>query len=213
MSRQFDGPATRVMTMSAPRWVVAKGCIVGASIGVVARVWMRWISTNPEFSWSGTIAIVASFMIFGTAQSVAWAARTAKWSRSRLTAIRIASTVLSLGLFVAAGAILFPTVVAASLAQWRTEWSPWVRVPLAVAAIPMLIYVGHSIVDDYGWNPATVGRIGLFLLLYVAIICATWPTVAAMNDGWHSSKLLRAVVVAIPMVLVGRVAVSFAMRR
>ena len=36
----------------------ALGFALGAGWGVLARVWMRLITTDPEFSWAGTLMIV-----------------------------------------------------------------------------------------------------------------------------------------------------------
>ena len=50
--------------------VVVAALTGGLALGVISRLWMRWISTDPEFSWSGTIFIVIAFMIFTTNQSI-----------------------------------------------------------------------------------------------------------------------------------------------
>jgi hypothetical protein len=49
--------------------VIAGYFLTGLAIGVIARFWMRWISTDSEFSWSGTILIVGAFALFFTTQS------------------------------------------------------------------------------------------------------------------------------------------------
>ena len=51
------------------------GFLVGVAWGVVARVWMRLISTSPEFSWAGTLGIFAATGICGLALGVIHAAR------------------------------------------------------------------------------------------------------------------------------------------
>lgn len=169
---------TRIRTSVPPRWAVPVGFVAGGAAGALARGWMRWISVTPEFSWAGTIGIVMGFALFGTVQSAAWAARRAEWSRARVTVVRLVAVPLSLGLFMAAGALMFPTVAAASLALWRSNWWRAVRTLLALAALPGVLYVSKTIVDDFGWNPVTAGRILLFLAIYAAIILCTRPTVA-----------------------------------
>ena len=37
------------------------GLAGGLAWGVIPRLWMRFISTNPEFTWSGTLFIVIGF--------------------------------------------------------------------------------------------------------------------------------------------------------
>jgi hypothetical protein len=44
--------------------VIAGYFLTGLVLGVIARFWMRWISTDPEFSLSGTIFIVGAFALF-----------------------------------------------------------------------------------------------------------------------------------------------------
>jgi hypothetical protein len=48
---------------------------LGAVWGVVARVWMRLVSTSPEFSWFGTLMIVALSAAFGLLVGLSWWAR------------------------------------------------------------------------------------------------------------------------------------------
>ena len=43
----------------------AAGLALGAGWGVLARVWLRMISTNPEFSWSGTLLIIGFSALAG----------------------------------------------------------------------------------------------------------------------------------------------------
>ena len=49
----------------------ALGFACGTAWGVLARVWMRLISTDPEFSWSGTLAIVGFSALLGVGVGVA----------------------------------------------------------------------------------------------------------------------------------------------
>ena len=51
------------------------GLALGAGWGVVARAWMRMVSTSPEFSWSGTLAIVGLSAIVGLLVGLSWRAR------------------------------------------------------------------------------------------------------------------------------------------
>jgi hypothetical protein len=55
---------------------------LGAAWGVVARAWMRLVSTSPEFSWSGTLMIVGFSAVFGMLVGLSWRARHATgWRR------------------------------------------------------------------------------------------------------------------------------------
>jgi len=97
---------------------LALGFLGGMTVGVLARVWMRWISTDPEFSWSGSIFIVMSFTIFFTAQSIVAIFRRRVRSRRATTLVRVLGVLLSLPLFSAAGAVMLPTVAIASIVLW-----------------------------------------------------------------------------------------------
>ena len=60
-----------------PGFIIPLGFIGGLTLGVVARLWMRWIVTDPEFTWGGTIGILVGFTLFFTAHStVFFAVRT-----------------------------------------------------------------------------------------------------------------------------------------
>jgi hypothetical protein len=170
---------------------IPAGFVAGALLGVVARLWMRWISTDPEFSWSGTTFIVLAFAVFGAAQAGAWAARHAGWRRSATCLVRFVAAVLSLGLFTAAGAMMLPTVVAASLARWRRDWPrPW-RIGVAVISVPIAAVVVWDIARHGGWTVWTFGRVALFLAIYGVIVTATQPTVAPQRDGAHARRQWR----------------------
>lgn len=55
---------------------------LGAVWGVAARVWMRIVSTSPEFNWSGTLMIVLLGAVFGLLVGLSWLARHATgWRR------------------------------------------------------------------------------------------------------------------------------------
>ena len=47
-----------------------RGLIGGCALGVFARLWMRLIAEDPDFTWNGTIFIVLAFTIFGVTQTI-----------------------------------------------------------------------------------------------------------------------------------------------
>jgi hypothetical protein len=57
------------------------GLALGAGWGVLARVWMRMISTSPEFSWPGTLLIIAFSALAGLALGLVHGARARNRSR------------------------------------------------------------------------------------------------------------------------------------
>jgi hypothetical protein len=146
------------------RWsIVPVGAAAGAALGVIARGWMRWISVDPEFTWAGTIGIVAAFTLFAAGQATAALARTGSARPGVVAASRCAAAMLSLGLFGAAGAVMFPTVLFGSLAVWRTGANRWLRVAGAALAMPMVALAILAIADDHGWGVEALGMMVLLL--------------------------------------------------
>lgn len=184
-------------------WSIPLGALAGCALGAVARVWMRWISTEPEFSWAGTIGIVASFGLFGAAQSAAAVARRRCVRPSAVAWSRAAAALLSLGLFGAAGAVMLPTVVFGALAVWRPLAPRAIRAVFALLALPGVVFVSIGIVDDHGWSVVSIGRIVAFLAIYAVVVAATWPTTAPVPGGWRPSRLLVAAVSLVIVAFVG----------
>ncbi|HSI26135.1 MAG TPA: hypothetical protein VK948_01910 [Aeromicrobium sp.] len=135
---------------------------VGALYGVVLRTWMRFVSTEKEFSWSGTGYIIGIFAVLGLMAGLVGFARRRGWVR-RLVALRAVGSVLALGCFMAAGALMFPTIVPAALGVGRTDWAMWLR--------RLLIAVGAG---SAGFVVLTLPELGLAhrlvaLALYLAL--------------------------------------------
>lgn len=127
------------------RYPVDHPVIFGASAGllwgVLMRVWMRFISTNPEFSWSGTLFILGASVIAGSVLGFARKRRAAGgmgWWRL---------SVLSLLLLGAGGAVMWPSVIAGAAAIGRPR-PPWLRAALAVVAFAVQAVVLRSVFDD-----------------------------------------------------------------
>ena len=107
--------------------------LTGVLLGVLLRSWMRFVSTDPEFSWGGTGYIVAVFAVLGLMAGLVGLGRRRSWRRG-LVATRFAGGVLALGCFQAAGLAMFPTIVPASLGVSRSDWWKPLRVALVVGA-------------------------------------------------------------------------------
>ena len=174
----------------------------GLVLAVIARLWMRWISTDPEFSWAGTIGIFVGFILFFTGHSIVFLGRQRGWSRRWLTVARVFASFISLGIFGAAGASMFPTVLTASLGLGRTDWPRSVRRVLIVLSMIIPFFIVRDIGSDFGWNLVTLGRIILYVLIYHIIISTARITVAPQRDSWRMNRKVRA---AIWLVLAGLV--------
>lgn len=122
-------PAELSSRSTIPLHVLA-GTMVGLAYGVSIRLWMRFISVDHEFTWTGTIFILGAFAVLGTSMGVAMVGRRRGW-RSGLLVARTMGLVLALACFGAAGALMLPTMVTGGLAVGRFNWRrPW-RLALA----------------------------------------------------------------------------------
>jgi hypothetical protein len=157
---------------------------------------MRWVSSNPEFSWAGTITILAAFSAFAAAQSTAAVVRLRATRPGTIAVARAFAAVVSLGLFGGAGAFMLPTVLFGSIAVWRNGARWIVRALCAVLALPSVGVVVLEVADDGGWTVGTIGRLLVFVAIYAAIIAATWPAMARVADGWKPTRRLVVIVVS-----------------
>lgn len=184
-SSRPDGPTSPRRSM----WLLLLGPVAGAALGVVARLWMRLITDDPEFTWSGTIFIVGAFAVTGFGHSLALVVRSR--ARRRLaTVARVVGAALTLPIFVGAGGMMLPTVAGASLAKWRTDWRRWSRALAAVVAIPVPVALAIGAVMD----GVTVGEIAGYALLaatYHLIVRSMRSIVAPYPDGWRLARWAR----------------------
>ena len=164
---------------------LAIGLTAGFGLGVVARAWMRLISEDPEFTWAGTLFIVVGFTICGFVQSIVAVARRRLTQRWKLTIVRIIGAVAMLPLFVAAGALMFPTVLGCGLALTRGGWRRITRsLWLVVAAFPV-VFVSSQLVGSFGWSLHALAGFVSMIAVYAPVVWATRFTFAAQDDGWR----------------------------
>lgn len=171
-------------------WIVFVAPLAGAALGVVARCWMRLITDDPEFSWSGTIFIVLAFTIAGAGHGVAWATRRAGLPRRWTTTARVTAGVLTLPIFTGAGAMMLPTVFGASVAGARSDWPRAFRLVAALAAIPVPIVIAADLVDN-GITPGVLVGVVLMVATYTLIVRSSYAIVAPIGDGWRLPRLAR----------------------
>jgi hypothetical protein len=175
--------------------------VVGASYGVVLRAWMRFVSTDPEFSWSGTGYIVGIFSVLGLMAGLVDLGRRRGWQR-KLVATRFVGGVLALGCFMAAGIAMFPTIVPAALGVARSDWWKPVRVVLVAGAMAVA-----------GWVVLTMGDLSLqrrlaALPMYLAL-CAVEVTLLSRilapslprGSVRGASVVTRTLLVGLPLVV------------
>ncbi len=111
------------------------GALLGLCWGIVARIWMRLISTNPEFSIEGTVAILIITTIFGTCVGLAFTARRRGWQRWGHYLPRGLVVLFFIPFGIAGGAPLMLTMLVATLAATQAAvYSVWVLAALAILA-------------------------------------------------------------------------------
>ncbi len=173
--------------MSGPVFI-ATSFVGGLLLGIVARLWMRWITTHPEFSWGGTLTIVFIFTIFCTAQGLLHVVRRKDISKVKDWIFRGIAIFFTLPLFGAAGLIMFPVVLLGSLAYWRRTWPKWLRSILGllsaawaakVAYDSMISIAFDTITKTFGLGFETIGQVLLYLGIYWVVILLTKGTVGS----------------------------------
>ena len=97
----------------------------------------------------------------------------------------------TLPLFVAAGGIMFPTVIGGSLARYRTDWSRWLRVLLVAVALVPIGLVSSGLVDDWGWSWRTLAGVAGLLAIYGMVVAEERATLSPQLDGWRMPRAAR----------------------
>ncbi len=179
------------------------GALVGAAWGAQFRVFMRFVSTDPEFSWSGTLAIVVIFALFGAVQGLVLAGRRLGLRRRWLTPLRVLGTVVTLFTLSGAGAIMAPTTLGGSFARHRSDWPRAARRLLAVIAAINVVAVSVGGAREMGGvlKPVVAGV--WLTAIYLGIVAATAPTFAPQVTGWRLPKPMRIALIMAAVAFVG----------
>lgn len=176
------------------------GLIAGTVWGINARLWMRYITTDPEFTWGGTLFIVIGFAIVGSSQATAYVARRRISTRWKLTLARLATFAGLLPIFGAAGALMAPTVLLGALAASHPNWPNWFRVVLSIGAALPVGAVSVSVLADFSLPHALLAIVWL-VTIYALIVWAAQATLAPQLDGWRPPTTVRFVGFAVVLPL------------
>jgi hypothetical protein len=121
----------------------AVGLLAGLVWGALARVWMHFLTDQPEFTWAGTIAILVLTSMTGAAVGAIRGARRA--GRSRWWRMLAVPTVL---LFASPGAVLFPMYVVGG-ASLSGRLPNWLSAVLGVAVVGFGVFgLGAFVLAD-----------------------------------------------------------------
>lgn len=194
-------PSRSASTIAWPL-LLGGGLIAGAVWGINARLWMRYITTDPEFTWGGTLFIVVGFAIVGSSQSIAHIARRRISTRWKLTLARMATFAGLVPIFGGAGALMAPTVLLGALAASRGNWPKWFRIVLGIGASLPVGAVSASVFADFSVLHALLAIIWL-IMIYAVVVWAAQATLAPQLDGWRPPTALRLIgfAVVLPLLL------------
>ena len=121
---------------------ILSGAGLGLVWGIAARIWMRLISTNPEFTISGTAGILIITTAFGAWAGLAFVARRRGWRGWGHYVPRSLAVIFFIPFGIAGGMPLMLTVLVATLGiTQRAVIGLWV-----LAGLVMLVAVGTDIV-------------------------------------------------------------------
>lgn len=161
-------PAAARRSPAAAVGRIALGALCGLVLGVMARAWMRLISSDPEYTWHGTLSIVIGFAWFGawTTGASLLVRSSRRWRRAVARGLGVLGT---LPLFAAAGGVMLPTVAFGTWLAARPPRRWWLRLPiLAVAAVPVL-FVTKAIIDAFGASVRSAAGIAGMVALYTVV--------------------------------------------
>jgi hypothetical protein len=161
--------------------VLLASFLAGAALGIVARIWMRFITTHSEFSWEGTLIIVIGFGVMFLGQAGVYLGRRSGVRQSGFVALRVLAIVTLVPLAGAAGAFAFPVIVFAPLAIVRTGWNRWLRLLLGVLALIPGVFVALQLFSELSAIRATIGVVW-FALIYGVLVWAVSFSFASRDD-------------------------------
>ena len=159
--------------LSRPQLVLA-GAALGLTWGVLARLWMRLISTDPAFTWGGTIYILLAAMILGLGVGGAAAGRRSprRWAR-RVT--RVLGGISLIFLSGAAGMIMVASVIPATLAVFERRW--WKPVRIALLALSLLpLRAARTEIEKSGGTIKVTIATAIYLALASVVVIA-WGSI------------------------------------
>ena len=155
------------------------GLVAGAGLGVVARVFMRLISADPEFTWAGTLSIIIGFTVFGLAQGIAAGTRNRTGNRWITFPARLSGGVTFLALGGAAGILMVPFLWCGGLSLWRTTWPRWLRAALGAIAVANLVaVVAFEVLGQEPFKATYLPGVLVLIATYAGLVFAVGPTLA-----------------------------------
>ena len=174
------------MTVSRP--TIPRGAALGAALGIVwgvlARTWMRLISDEPEFTWSGTLAIIGLAAVLGGGVGIVHATR--RQGRNGWWTLAVVPGLL---LFMSPGMLLAPAFLLggpAFVGRGRAlRIIGWVAISAPVLAT-LFFAVGEPSFEadpDLGGLAVVLGGIALMALSLAGASSLVWQRRAPRATG------------------------------
>jgi hypothetical protein len=161
--------------------VLLVALFAGLSWGVFARVWMRFISTDSEFSWAGSLIVVGAFACAVVGQAGVYLARRSERQAIWFVGLRVVALITLLPLGGAAGAFAFPLLLLVPLAAVRTGWPWWIRGVLGALALVVAGFIAALFFGDLGLLRGFIGTLW-FLVIYAGLAFAVCFSLASRHD-------------------------------
>ena len=180
-TQSLHGAVVSLLDRTSSFLVLIASFLTGAALGIVARIWMRFVTTNSEFSWQGTLIIVVGFGVMFLGQAGVYLGRRSGVRPSAFVALRVLAIVTLVPLATGAGAFAFPVIVFAPLAIVRTGWNRWLRLLLGVLALLPGVFVAFTLFSDLSLIRATIGAVW-FALIYGILVWAVCFAFASRHD-------------------------------
>ena len=151
------------------RHPIISGALGGLLWGVIMRLWMRFISTDPEFTWSGTGFILGAAFLAGLGLGTAYAL-SRRGHRGWWRLFGIPLILLGAG----AGSLMLPGTIIGGLAFGRRNWPKVVRIALGTVAIGgTLALIGLTSEDGFGPIKIAVALVSFAILHTIEMAAAS----------------------------------------
>lgn len=180
-SRSIQGALVSALDRTSSLLVLLASFLAGAGLGIVARIWMRFITTDAEFTTEGTLIIVVGFGVMFLGQAGVYLGRRSGVRPLGFVVLRVLAIVTLVPLATGAGAFAIPIIVFAPLAISRTGWNRWLRLLLGVLALVPAGFVAFTLFSDLSATRATIGVVW-FALIYASLVWAVCFSFASRHD-------------------------------
>ena len=193
-----DNLRSNDLTSGGGGWrAAANGAGLGILWGVAMRAWMRFISTNPEFSWSGTMFILGASAIAGGLLAFA------RHRRSMCGIGWWRATALSLMLLGAGGAVMWPGVILGAIAIGRRHIR-WLAIVFGLsAALTQIPVLQDAIFDNrqFGLLDQTMATV-IYLPLLTVEAWAFSVVFSRSREGSPRPGAVKRILIWLPAVVV-----------